>query len=615
MLPQNTHLPDALCAIQDINIRTAREIDEVMDVIPEDVPEIHENIKKLFKEKMELLLNSAEPQKILPIVGNAGSGKTHILTDLFNITSNNNGIFIPIDISLLIDFYPFINERIFQLITKEIPSRQPQVARIIQNIVQQNYPDVPENIYKELESFKKSGLLQLINNVIISLSNKFPKEMAKFSDISRALFLLSSKDFSALNIASNILQSLEIDDDEKSEFNFVHNILTPKEIFDGLMWNFSLNNSFTVFAYDQFDALIQYAKPSTKTKEIAVNLQKETNMQEMIVISFLQTLKDIHINSQRTFTVLTLFADSWEKLNNISYFKSKISSIFDKEHILHVLDNTSHSKKLLFKILNDAYKQHGFHPPYDTWPFPQAFFDSVIGLFPRDILKRANEYLMACKRIKIVVPWPGYIVDDNGMVLKIQQQFEELLMTTNLDQFKEQNSEMTFWREALIAFAEMFSKAHDGKINGLDIEAKYNRNPNPKNVTIDVKIVASKNGVTKQTFCIWAILQSHGNGFRPRVEKAVQDSSINIKFDNRKLAIVHFKEPSKAKSTYEKWIDFLQRGGIDMVPDDKELASLYALKTIREKNPPEEWEKWAEVNKPTNHITFLRKELSDFFKV
>jgi hypothetical protein len=583
----------------------------------EDVPEIHADIKEIFKEKIRSLKKSKLKQLILPIIGNAGSGKTHILTNLFNTTVNHNGIFIPIDISLLTDFYPLANIRICESITKEIPPRQPQLSRILQNISCYNFSHVPDNFYETLCSFKKDEFLRINRNVINKLSDKHPTEMKLFSDISRALFFLSSKEFSIFKIANDFLQSIEIDDYEKSEFQFSNNILDPKVIFEGLLWHFSLNNTFPVFAFDQFDALIQDIQRPIDIPSNYVDLQKKDNPNDVIIISFLRALKGISLLSPKTITVLTMFADSWEKLNNKPYYRSLTQPIFDNACYLDIINDTKQSKKLLSNILNQAYQKQGFTPPYDTWPFPPSFFESNLGLFPRDILKKANEFIMDCNRRKTVLEWSDEEPPEeyNGLLEKIEVEFQEFLKVVNLDLFKGKNAEISFWRDALIAFAQSFSLAHDGEHKGVNIDTQYNEKVNPKNMTADVKIVSSKKGVTKETFSIWAILQSNPKAFQSRLKSALLDSGIQSKIHNRKLAVVHFDKPPNGKVTQDLWSNFLKNGGIDVVPNDAELAQLYALKTICEKFPVEDWFLWAKVKKPTNQIKFLFSNLTNLFNL
>jgi hypothetical protein len=313
---------------------------------------------------------------------------------------------------------------------------------------------------------------------------------------------------------------------------------------------------------------------------------------------------------------LTIFADTWEKLNQSPYYSNIITKNFDSVLALSPISDPKQIENMVFKILNTAYEEFNLIPPYPTWPFPKAFFKSMEGQFPRQILNQVNDYLMDCKRRKKVLEWPG---DDSPIISvssKVHERFTQLIANTNVEQFKDKNEEILFWHKGLIAFAKCIEAENKNLPNGYYFELEYIKKINLKKPFAYVKIILSdKNGSHGQTLSIWANLQDKARAFQSRLKEAITSSGLNIKRKDLKLALIHFANHPKGKVTQDLWDKFCNQGGIDSRPENKEIAHIYAIKTILEEFPEHEWTEWASNEKPTQYSEFLRTEMASLFNL
>ncbi|MDR2200425.1 MAG: ATP-binding protein [Deltaproteobacteria bacterium] len=615
MTKDNPDISNSLKAIESINIKTVRIIRDVMDVTPENVPEIHASVKEEFEKRISSISESINfrSQLFLPVIGTAGSGKTHLLTDLYLTTEKYNGIFIPIDISRTNNFYSIANSHILDALEKKLKYNRTQLSRALSNLLNHlKFTQIPDDIEDRLRSLNVDKLLKIVYEVLKKMESVCVLEHFQYGDVVRALFLLTSENRRVSTIGFNIITNIKLDDEEMKEFGILREETEPEIVFKGLTWLFSLNGSFTVFGIDQFDSLIkaEFQPQVTDKNNILPAVVKSHNL----VTLFLNALKNIHAYSPRVFCVLTIFNDTWVKLNSSQYYRSILSKIFDTPLPLEPVKSVSQAKNLIFKILNHAYQKYSVIPPYKTWPFPESFFESKEGIFPREILKRAAEHILECKLRREVSEWPFRKKQPQGEFDEMEILYNDLLKSQDLSRIKDKDAEISFWRPALIAFAECFAAENSGAADGFSVAPEYQDQVNSKRPTADVKIVLYHDGVVVHTLSIWAILQTQWKAVVSRVKGAVDGSGINKRYPNRKLAVIHFESLSKNPSTLKEWDKFVKNGGIDVIPDDTSLSLFYALKSVREKYP-DLFSKWAGRGKRSLENASLRECLEEILRL
>jgi hypothetical protein len=119
------------------------------------------------------------------------------------------------------------------------------------------------------------------------------------------------------------------------------------------------------------------------------------------------------------------------------------------------------------------------------------------------------------------------------------------------------------------------------------------------------------NTVAVRSLSLWAIPQSNAIAFIKRVNTAVASAGIASDVENAKLAVIRFGPPPSGKKCSETVDDFLKRGGTLVCPSDGEIATLHAMKTIKEECP-KTWEAYARAKRPSETLDFLKSELSWF---
>ncbi|MDR2459916.1 MAG: ATP-binding protein [Deltaproteobacteria bacterium] len=595
-----------------IDFQSATIPTEVMNKVRFEVPQIHANVRnklaKIIKEYSISKVKASPP--IIPLIGQAGSGKTFLLSHLYAKTIERNGFFIISELSSLIDEdnYLRLNESVINCLLNDDENKLPQILRLLFNILSMtnfNHPPSLTMLYDWINGSPISKYIGAVTKVLTNLESIFPNEISKYKDIIRALFLLVLDDIDSKYAANNWFQSLQIDEDISKQFHLGQNTMAPKDLYMGLNWLMSLNNGFSLVAIDQLDALmVNYVRgdslnPLEQLPEIGYfgkNAEKINNF-----------LLSLRTNSQKTLIVIAALSDAWESLNH--YLKIPPEKLYDKIITLEPIKDKDIVERIVSVRIKTAYQEKGFVPPYENYPFPPIFFSSMEGAFPRTILRECARHISNCISSNKAIEWTSNdaidIIDP-----QISERYDQLLLDENIDKYKAEENE-SLWQDLLIYLAQCLKHEESNLPQNVEIVFKRDPGSKLKNPIAHVIMQYLVNDVTRRTLSLWVILHKDSRAFTSRLKKAVVSSGISEGDKTKRLAIIRFTLPPKGKVTLENISDFMQKGGTTICPTNKDLAALKAIFTIGSEFP-QTWPSWAKSTHPTNRLSFLIKQLAWF---
>ncbi|MDR1165030.1 MAG: ATP-binding protein, partial [Deltaproteobacteria bacterium] len=435
-----------------------------------DVPEINADVKKYFKTSVRNLKNKSDDAStlILPVLGQAGSGKTHLLRTLYQNAKESRGFFIFLDLSTLTatnDFYQTLAIDAYQALAREIKGEREQVYTLLENVALHaglSLSDFPEGNPKALEQAPLDAINQIAEKTHRGLFQKYRQKAQETRDLLRALFLLASSDHNVHHVASSVLQGTPALDGVDCGFSF-NQKLNHLDIFARLTWLMSLNGSFTVLAIDQMDTIVgnyQNMRPPDGAPKSAEIIEHENIIRDLSV-----KMCEIVRHSVKTFTVASTISDAWETLKRFG-LHSSIDRFYEPLRLSPITDEGLLAK-IVAQRMADAAERAGHKLPYPTWPFPPAFMKACAGSFPREVMMECAKHISYCRKLGRAKQWgepdePGVNPPDGDVTrppitLPIQARYQELLQRKINPQWKNEKEEASFWRPALNAFIEAFS--------------------------------------------------------------------------------------------------------------------------------------------------------------
>ncbi|MDR2352943.1 MAG: hypothetical protein LBF22_07215 [Deltaproteobacteria bacterium] len=597
----------ALSALEHVTIQPAAKIKDHLYGREINVPQIHQDVKKYFSALIDDLKNNkyrGNPP-VFPVVGLAGSGKTHLLKDFYEATIAKNGFFIALELPNLDNYFNLLNISVLQTLNHEIQNRPHYLLRLINNIlIFADFSSIPKDIFTFFVKQSPLSINKMVDNIVKKLCILLPDKKSFIlnnEDVIRSIFHLLSPDITIHELATAFLSNDDYYEDyTKSQIKFKTNSLKPEDIYYTLTFLMSLNGSFSVVALDQLDSLLK----NVQISQINQNLTFEDIFKKKVMdlaIFFSRLIK----NASRSGLVITVLQDVWQKmLTKIP--STHIDRIFLKPKILDPLKNTDYIKNLVKAILSPAYLKEGFKPPYPTWPFPEAFFQKYQGAYIRHILEAISAHIQDILSLERPLEW-GNTLPQPTYPLEIANVFQDSLNQKRAHLLKNPEKAQP-WLTTLEAFFACLALEQD-----LDapksLSYSYIPRKSRKNSELLFKVQYQINTIAKRSLFIVILLEKNSNSFRSQLQTALLHSGITLSDSSRKLIAIRFESLPGGQVTHEAVTKLFNLGGKIYAPPDSTLNALLSLTLILEKYP-KTWGAWARHMLPTKSVGFLVEELN-----
>ena len=148
----------------------------------------------------------------------------------------------------------------------------------------------------------------------------------------------------------------------------------------------------TLVAVDQIDAIVSSSNlRSDDTREPLDESERKTRSIIDVLAGGLMDLRDV---TTRSVTVLTCLEATWEIIKSKAI--ASAPQRFRDVTLLKGLNGREAGERLIATRLSGAYATRGFTPPYPTWPFPPQEIAKVVGLAPRLVLMKCEDFRRAC---------------------------------------------------------------------------------------------------------------------------------------------------------------------------------------------------------------------------
>jgi len=324
----------------------------------------------------------------IPLIGQHGAGKTHMLSWAREQVQRKEGYFILVDLELGRDFWQSVVRSFLDGLQRSGLMRTNQLTLLLYRLCLRAGTDV--EVRKQIagrQPLTPEGLARFIYD-LRRLDNRVG---GACQDTARALVLFRSQDPDLQDLAELFLlareDSASADWDQWEHWGLRRLGKTAGEIASEISRLLALTGP-TLLAVDQIDGLIATTDASYDD-EGGVTVEQGRLLEQIG-----DGLMSLRQEMPRTLTVVACMIRNWELLKLQS--TEAAADRFRPEHRLGQIPSAEVGRALVTAWFEPQFKSLGFEPPHPTWPVrPEAFADAPY-YSPRGLLKAVSAHIESC---------------------------------------------------------------------------------------------------------------------------------------------------------------------------------------------------------------------------
>lgn len=346
------------------------------------VPGINETAMRAVEAQIELAERSAKSSVYgLPLVGEGGRGKSHLLGQARIAVQEHGGFFVRLNILHFEQFWPnLVGSYLYAL---NMPHRKAAtgLAHLIKSLGKQ--ANVSEKVMRQILSDRQPDD-ESVSRYIEAVREMDPT-LGGTRKTLRGLLLLHSRDEHAADLGEEYLTGGEVDVDPDLGITR-SNPKPPKEVVRDLSHLMSRCGA-TVIAVDQVDDIVRASKTSSEQR----HREGATQLLDMLGVN----LVDVRDETRRTTVILACLESTWQEFE-----RSTVATVTHRFEPVVPLDSelpsTDVAAALIAAILAPVYAEAGFEPPYPSYPFPERSLANAVTFSPRQLLRIVGAHLRSC---------------------------------------------------------------------------------------------------------------------------------------------------------------------------------------------------------------------------
>ncbi len=548
------------------------------------------------------------------VVGQPGAGKTHLIGRLRKRVWEAGGWFVLLDLVDVKDFWPTACLGFLNSLHVQMPDGLLQYQAILKRMekVFAHAPSLPKlishilGIDNEQEKAKEVVIDKRIITTFLHLFSHISRGKTQaHQDVLRAFLLLNSADFEDASIGHSWLQGVEISSKDAQTFGFTAPQCAPSEIVRGLSWIMSLAGP-TLIAVDQIDAII--SEYNMRAGSAASPNDDEERKARSVIEALAGGLMELHDVKSRAMTVVSCLEDSW----NILKDKALVSATqrFHEPIFLKPINKQEMAEAILRNRLAPVYANHGFTPPYPTWPFRPEAFETAIGLSPREFLIKCEQHRKKCETLGEVTELASFIPTEQSPTVvsadfDLTPMFEQAKADAAIGLYLDPKREDELYGDLLRDVLQVYVRQSQ-LTNNVDLLVGGDFEHKRPSLHGRLRIVFREENDREEHYCFRVLNQNHANAFQARLKAAVTDSGIDRNLPFRHLFILRNSPPPSGKITSQLVSEFENAGGRFIALSNDDLRLMVALKQMLHQ-APEGFDDWLKKRRPLCDIPLFKE--------
>lgn len=607
----------ALSALRKVNFDWTAHIDEIWVDQVNETAQIQAEARRELEEHLEDLADNQSTTSPLgiPLLGTAGSGKTHLLGVLRRQALARNMYFILVDMTDVADFWETVSLGYLRSLQQHLADGRRQVDHWLDRMIAQFGQSIQKA--KDIPQQRPPGLINRTEELIAQVRRHNQEKAQEHADVLRALVLFACDHADVNDLGYKWLQGLTIDAEELALFGFRQNNQKPSSIVRGLSWLLSLTGP-AVLALDQLDAIVAEHELSRSEPE-ATNPSDQQRRSLAIIQGIASGLLELRDLTRRTLSVVSSLEATWDVLH-----KQAAVSMADRYESRWLLKSSSGPEalqQLVLGRLTPAYEQFLYSPPYPSFPYGPAFFERYGRNTPREFLKACEAHRRACRKAEAVTEAvePGTVVAPPPPPLEwkrpIAARVAELAKQADLDALLADESEVLQDRVIEAACDALVLENPTAPSVSAKVEKDFMGTGSYDPLHARVRLLLSDDRERERHHSFRFLEKEHYRAFQARLKAAMTASGIDEELSFRGLTILRCAAAPTGDATRKLIADLQARGGRLVVPSREELSLLVAIKELLgSPNEPERFEEWLAEERPVSKMACFSAAVSSLFE-
>jgi hypothetical protein len=586
-----------LQALQDADFGWVRSLESVWSDEATDVGPNEDLVDGVITELAKLTKSPNPPGRVF--LGQAGIGKTHLISELRRRAWAKDCWFIMLDVVGITDFWKSAALSFVTSLLQEMPNGQRQHEAVIGGVARRFKVEKEVNIIFANPTIEPKRVVDLL---VKGLLKSDPANALKHQDVFRALALLRSHDLATVGIAHAWLQGYDAEEAIRKSLGFLTPPPSPVQIVHGLMWIMALAGP-TIIAVDQIDGVLNAGGSGS-------DFDDTPNFTRLLTSGLL----DLARVTNRGMLVVTCLLSSWEIIK--SHGPTPLHQSFSTAIPLRPMQSDSVIRRLIAGRLAPAYTKAGIIPRSPTWPYTDAaILSASTGMTPRAILMRCDEHRRRCLAEGKIVPCDtlvGTAPTQESMEStdrdSLDTEFSAAAAAADLNGLiddKDDRKLGTLLRDVFDLYAKQIPPRDD-----YDVVSKADPAQRTPPLHGRVTFINHRDNDREQHFCFRALQHANAVALCARFKAALTASGIAANIAHRHLIVVRRGPPPSGKKTNELFEAFHSAGGIQLDPSDADLRSFIALRDMRdaalETSGFDAFERWLIKRKPLCETAFFK---------
>ncbi|HXS19471.1 MAG TPA: AAA family ATPase [Polyangiaceae bacterium] len=573
-------MDNALRALRQADFDWTLRIQQVWSENVRDIPEIQRSIRDELEDRLDMLFEKRDDASPLgiPLVGPAGSGKTHLLGSLRAYAMQRGSFFVLVDMTDVADFWDTILLGYLRSLQQSSTDGRRQVDAWLDLIVQKYGESVRKRA--DIPKQRPPGLIVTTNQLVESIRTEHRAAAAEHQDVLRALVLFACDDADLNDMGYKWLQGIGIDEEEREHHGFHVAQRTASQIVTGLSWALGLVAP-TVLALDQLDAIVaEHHSASRADLEDPNEQQLRSHAIIQGIAGGLLALRDV---TMRTLIIVSSLEATWRLLGERAVVS--MTDRFEPQLFMKPTSSADLLRQLILSRLADSYARFQLNPPYAGHPFRPEFFEHYKEESPRKLLQLCYQHVQLCKQHDRVIelgtrafidekPLP---VVDPERLRAITRKFEQLRANAELPALLEDESEdlqdevLEFASDALVVENQVRDAVHP------QVDKDFMGTGSYAPLHARIRCILTDDGERERHHAFRFLEKAHFRAFQARIKAAITASGIDHDLSFRGLTIVRVAPPPSGKATSKLVDELKSRGGHLLSPSESDLRTLWAV--------------------------------------
>jgi hypothetical protein len=590
-------------------------VDEIWSDPVADIGDLHASARTELDEQLEELIHARRPASPLGVVlrGDAGSGKTHLLSYLRRTSHRADTFFVLADMTDVRDFWETVLLGYLRSLQQPMGGER-QLDVWLHGIVDRygagidKIADIPEQ--------RPPGLILRCNELVAKMTKREGADARDHADVLRALLLFACTHDDVNDMGYKWLQGIGIDAEEQQHYGFREARRAPSRIVQGLSWLLSLHAP-TVLAMDQLDAIVSEHN-AVRLAELGDDLTPEQAASLGIVRGIAGGLMALRDLTRRTLSVVSTLEATWRTLVDVDV--GSMPDRFEAPITLTAADQAQALRRLIEGRLAPSYAAERVSPPYASYPFTEDFFTYRRGSTPREVLKACKAHARACRKAGEVRELGEETEGEENVggttqppSPAIDAQFDALRRNAPLEAIFADKTERRL--DELIEAACRALVYENPTPPGVDaiVDTDFTSTASYDPLHARLRLLLSNDGERERHLSMRFLEKTHATAFQARLKAAVTASGVDKELPFRRLTVLRNAALPTGKASKALLKELADRGGQIRVPQEDELRSLHALHQLLEMNL-DGFEEWLMGRRPVSTMPLFRDDAAWLFE-